>query len=100
MRLLIAAASIFLGACSLPDRIVGTQPTSSAPVAKKERRALILNELAIGMTTSQVESSCERRPLRTSDVITRDGKMSTIWAYRGSYLYFAGGKLERIQPVQ
>ena len=99
MRLLIAAASIFLGACSLPIELLGRADQQRTSREEGETCA-ISDELAIGMTTSQVESSCERRPLRTSDVITRDGKMSTIWAYRGSYLYFLGGKLERIQPGQ
>ena len=99
MRLLIAAACVFLGACSLPVELLG--PADQQRTSREEGETCAkLNELAIGMTTSQVESSCERRPLRTSDVITKDGKMSTIWAYRGSYLYFAGGKLERIQPIQ
>ena len=96
MRLLIAVLCIFLGACSLP--LESLAPT--AEQANESETCANLSELAIGMTTSQVLSSCERRPLRMSDIITRDGKMDTIWVYRGSYLHFAGGKLERIQPVQ
>jgi hypothetical protein len=99
MRLLIAVPCIFLGACSLPIESLAPTATQANEPEESETCAS-LSELAIGMTTSQVLSSCKRRPLRTSDIITRDGKMDTIWAYRGSYLHFTGGKLERIQPVQ
>jgi hypothetical protein len=99
MRLLIAVLCIFLGGCSLP--IESLAPTAKQANEPEESETCAnLSELTIGMTTLQVLSSCERRPLRTSDIITRDGKMDTIWAYRGSYLHFASGKLERIQPVQ
>ena len=99
MRLLIAAASIFLGACSLPVELLG--PTDQQRTGREEGETCA-NIRRIGDWDDDIATSIvfERRPLRTSDVITRDGKMSTIWAYRGSYLYFLGGKLERIQPGQ
>src|ERR1700741_5578991 len=99
MRLLIAAACICVGACALPVESLDPA-TQQANESQESETCAKLSELAIGMTTSQVQSSCERRPLRTSDIITRDGKMEPIWVYRGTYLHFVGGKLERVQPAQ
>ena len=41
-------------------------------------------------------ANCERRPLRTSDVITRDGKKIAVWSYGSSYLHMADDKLIHI----
>ena len=90
-----------VGACTqVADLLApagGAQQTSETEASETCAKS---DELATGMTPAQVLSACARKPLRTSDIITRDGKLDTIWVYRGNYLHFADGKLERIQPAQ
>ena len=99
IRLLIAATCIWLGACARPLEMLestnlrGDQQTSD--LEGKDTCAK-LKEVGIGMTTSQVLLACERKPRRTSDIITRDGKQVTVWSYDGSYLHFTDGKLVHI----
>jgi hypothetical protein len=101
MRLIVAATCIRLSACTqFADLLAPTGGAQQTSETEESETCARSSELAVGMTPSQVLSSCERRPLRTSDIITREGKLDTIWVYRGNYLHFAGGKLERIQPAQ
>jgi hypothetical protein len=111
-RTLIAATCICLSACTLPGELASTEPSANPNSVELTRGTQQTNEpaekkscaklsaLQIGMTTSQVLLSCEREPLHTSEVIIRGGKKETIWAYWGSYLHFADGKLTSVQDVQ
>jgi hypothetical protein len=96
---LLVAALLCLSACTqLAEPLISTgleeeeqikQPVQGETCAK-------LKELRVGMTASQVVSACERRPLRTSDIITRDGKKIAVWSYGSSYLHMADDKLIHI----
>jgi hypothetical protein len=90
MRFLAAAMCLLLCACTqLAEQLTTPNEQEIETCAK-------LSEITIGMTTSQVLSSCERKPLRTSNIITGGGKQVEIWVYKGSYLHFVGGKVESI----
>lgn len=99
MRMPIAALCICLSACSVGSlvEVAGTQQTNEP---EEGETCAKFKDLKIGMTPSQVLSACARSPLRTSDVITREAKKVTTWAYKGSYLHFADGKLETIQSLE
>jgi hypothetical protein len=102
-RLLIVATCICLSACTrfvepLVSAGLGEDEQTKQPEEKET--CARLNELKIGMTASQVLSACERKPLRTSDIITRDGKKVIVWTYGGSYLHLAGDKLVQIFDLE
>ena len=103
MRFLAVAIALCLGACV--GQVESLAPTEPGDVSQNrepgaEEGCAKLAELEIGMTTAQVLLSCEHQPIRTSNVITRDGKLQLTWVYKGSYLHFADGKLARIQNLQ
>ena len=113
MRLVVAVTCVCLGACARPPEPPATTDLNSNPsyiemkgeaqqtTEREEReRCAKINELKIGMTTSQVLLTCAGRPLRDSKVITRGGKMEMTWAYRDSYLHFVDGKLSNIKRLQ
>jgi hypothetical protein len=54
------------------------------------------SELKEGMTTAQILSICDRRPQRTSDMITRDGKKLTVWVYGSTSLQLTDDKITKI----
>jgi hypothetical protein len=101
MRLCIAAGCICLSACAGSlEQVVSTdseeksqqtnQPTIQGGACAK------LSELKIGMTTAQVVSACGQRPIRTSDLITRDAKKVEVWVYTNSKLNLTDDKLVKI----
>jgi lipid A 4'-phosphatase len=114
LRSLIALACIYLGACTQSPRPLAPSDLNSDPyhtemtpgagqTAEREQKegCAKISELAVGMTTSQVISlSCEGRPFRTEEVVTKKGKHQIIWSYKGGYLEFENDKLARIRLVQ
>src|SRR4030095_15349418 len=78
---LLVAALLCLSACTqLAEPLISTgleeeeqikQPVQGETCAK-------LKELRVGMTASQVVSACERRPLRTSDIIQKEWEKNTL----------------------
>ena len=96
MRLLAVAMCVSLCACSqVAEELTTVRATQTSEQEENEKCAK-LSEITIGMTTSQVLLSCERKPLRTSNIISGGGKQIEIWVYKGSYLHFVGDKLEQI----
>ena len=69
--------------------------TGCATVAERGGVCAKASEVAIGMTSSQVLSLCERTADRTSEVITGGGRHLIIWAYKNGYFEFENGKLVR-----
>jgi hypothetical protein len=103
MRLLIAVLCIGLSACAGSiEQLASTDPGGDQQANPPEQgeKCAKLGELRIGMTTSQVLSACGRRPLRTSDLITRDGKKLTVWTYGKSYLHLSNDQLVQIIPIE
>jgi hypothetical protein len=100
-RLFIAAACICLSACAgSREQIVSTDPEEknqqpNQPTIQGGACAK-LSELKIGMTTAQVVSACGQRPIRTSDLITRDAKKVEVWVYTNSKLNLTDDKLVKI----
>ena len=101
MRLCIAAGCLCLSACAGSlEQVASTdseeksqqtnQPTIQVGACAK------LSELKIGMTTAQVVSACGQRPIRTSDLITRDAKKVEVWVYTNSKLNLTDDKLVKI----
>ncbi len=92
---LLVAALLSLSACAqLAEPIISTGFEEDEQIKQLEGETCAkLKELRIGMTASQVLSACERRPLRTSDIITREGKKIAVWSYGTSYLHLADDKL-------
>ena len=72
-----------------------TEQQTSQPAIKTEACAK-LGELKNGMTTLQVLSACGQKPIRTSEVITRDAKKVVVLVYENSRLQFADDKLVQI----
>src|SRR6476646_3662050 len=112
MPLLIGTVFICLGACAQSSQTTSpwdlnsnldSETTAEAkPATEQAEKEVCTNAsaLAVGMTTSQVVSSCGRTPLRTQEVITkRDSKHQTIWSYKNLYLEFENGKLAHIRPI-
>lgn len=99
MRLLIVAAFLCLGACAetTPDLNSNVDMTKEAQQAAG--RCAKIAELTLGMTTSQVVSSCERTPQRTQEVIIKGGKHQILWSYTNGHLEFESDKLTRIRPL-
>jgi hypothetical protein len=102
VRVFIVAISICLSACT---RII--EPLVSAGLSEDDQTKPIeketcarLKELKVGMSESQVLSACERKPMRTSDIVTRDGKKVVVWTYSGAYLHLAGDKLVQIFDLE
>jgi hypothetical protein len=77
---LLVAALLSLSACAqLAEPIISTGFEEDEQIKQLEGETCAkLKELRIGMTASQVLSACERRPLRTSDIITREEKNSRM----------------------
>jgi hypothetical protein len=103
MRLLVVALCIGLGACAGSlEQLASTDQGGDQQANPPEQTETCekLGELRIGMTTSQVLSVCGRRPLRTSDLVTRDGKKLTVWTYRKSYLHLSNDQLVQIIPIE
>ena len=109
MRLLVtaiglglnAAICVGLSACGSVERLISTDPEAQQTDRPEDAETCEnLKELRIGMTTSQVVSDCERKPLRTSDLITRDGKKITVLSYRKSNLQITDDKLIQIFPLE
>src|SRR5262245_18591889 len=103
MRLLIVVICICLCACAgsvdqLASTNLGGDQQTNQP--KQGETCAKLKVLRIGMTTSQVLSACERGPLRTSALITRDGKKITVWFYGSSYLHLTDEQLVNIIPLE
>ena len=99
IRLFISVACVCLSACAgSVDQLASTDLDEDKENKKLEQldTCAKLGELQIGMMTSQVLLACGRRPLRTSDLITRDGKKVTIWAYGNGTLNMTDDKLVRI----
>ena len=101
MRLLVAALCVCLSACvgsvdqlASTDSEEGDRQTHQSTV--QDELCANLSDLKIGMTTSQVLSACTQKPIRTSDLITRDGKKVVVWVYRNSKLQLVGDKLVQI----
>jgi hypothetical protein len=79
---------------------------SSIPLPQIQRQANRLpdkikarakaSELREGMTTAQILSVCGRKPQRTSDMITRDGKKLTVWVYGSTSLQLTDDKIIKI----
>lgn len=92
MRLVVAVTCVCLGACarhpepattdlnSNPSYIEMKGEAQQTTEREERERCAKINELKIGMTTSQVLLTCAGRPLRDSQVIVRGGKMETTWA--------------------
>ena len=99
IRLFISVACVCLSACAgSVDQLASTDSDEDKENKKLEQldTCAKLGELQIGMMTSQVLLACGRRPLRTSDLITRDGKKVTMWAYGNGTLNMTDDKLVRI----
>ena len=96
IRLFISVACVCLSACvGSVDQVASTGSDEDKENKKLEQldTCAKLSELQIGMMTSQVLLACERRPRRTSDLITRDGKKVTVWAYGNGTLHMTDDKL-------
>ena len=103
IRLVVSTACLCLSACvGSVDQLASTN--SDEGKESKEPKQLEtcakLSELQIGMPASQVLLACERRPLRTSDVITRDGKRVTIWVFGNGTFHIVDDKLVQIFSTQ
>jgi len=95
-RLFIAAACTLLSACAGSlEQLVSTDPekTQQPNQPTKGGACAKLSELKIGMTTAQAVSACGQRPIRTSDLITRDAKKVEVWVYTNSKLNLTDDKL-------
>jgi hypothetical protein len=96
-RLLVAALLCLSGCTQLAEPLISAGLEEDEQIKQPEGEACAkVKELKIGMTASQVILACERRPLRTSDIITRDGKKIAVWSYGSSYLHLADDKLIQI----
>src|SRR6478752_3284114 len=103
IRLFISAACVCLSACvGSVDQLAstGSDEGKESKEPKQLETCAQLSELRIGMPASQVLLACERRPLRTSDVITRDRKKVTIWVYGNGTFHIADDKLVQIFSTQ
>jgi hypothetical protein len=99
IRSLISATCLCLSACvgsvdQLASKGSGEDKESEEP--ELAETCAKLSELRIGMATSQVLLACERRPRRTSDVITRDRKKVTVWIYGNGTFHMTDDKLVQI----
>src|SRR5262245_29998762 len=99
IRSLISAICLCLTAC------VGSVDQLASPGSGEDKESkepehvetcTNLSELRVGMTASQVLLLCERRPRRTSDIITRDRKKITVWVYGNSTFHMTDDKLVQI----
>ena len=111
-RLFVAATCICLSACARPGEPAITDLSSNPNSIEMAREAqetneprvrescAKLSELKIGTTTAEALLLCERKPLRTTEVIVRGGKKEITWGYWGSYLHFVDGKLTSVQDLQ
>jgi hypothetical protein len=100
-RLLIAATCICLSACAgsleqLTSTGSGEKDEQTNQSTEQRGACSNLNELKIGMTIPQVLSVCGQRPIRTSDLITRDAKKVEVWIYANSKLQIEDDKLVQI----
>ena len=96
--MLIAATCICLSACTGSlEKLASTDSEGKEQQPKGQAGACTkLSELKIGMTTAQVVSACGQRPIRTSDLITRDAKKVEVWVYTNSKLNLTDDKLVKI----
>jgi len=105
VRLLIAAKCVCVSACVGSVEQVATtnseqnEQQASQPAIHSDACAK-LSELKIGMTTSQVLSTCGQKPIRTSEVITRDKKKVVVLVYENSRLQLTDDKLIQISNLK
>jgi hypothetical protein len=95
----IVASSLCLCACAqIIDSTASTDTETSQQAGAQDQGVgcAKVNELQVGMTTAQILSICERRPQRTSDMITRDAKKLTVWIYGTTSIQLADDKIVRI----
>src|SRR5262249_47448143 len=101
VRLVIATTCLCLSACAGSfDNLVSTnseekEQQTSRPAIQGDACAK-LSELKIGMSSPQVLSACGQKPIRTSEVITRDGKKVIVLVYGNSTLHITDDKLVQI----
>src|SRR5262245_14935554 len=88
VRLLVAATCLCLSECagSLEQfASTGSEEKEQTNQSTVQSGACAkLSELKIGMTPPQVLSAYGQRPIRTSDLITRDAKKVEVWIYANS----------------
>jgi hypothetical protein len=94
----IVATCQCLCACTQIIDSASTDTATSQRAAGQEQGAgcAKASELREGMTTAQILSVCERKPQRTSDMITRDGKKLTVWVYGSTSLQLTDDKIIKI----
>ena len=95
----IVASCLCLCACAqIIDSTASTDTETNQQAGVQDQGAgcAKVNELQVGMTSAQVLSICERRPQRTSDMITRDAKKLTVWVYGTTSIQLADDKIVRI----
>ena len=93
----IVASCLCLCACAqIIDPPKETETSQQAGAADQGAGCAKVNELQVGMTTAEILSICERRPQRTSDMITRDAKKLTVWVYGSTSIQLADDKIVRI----
>lgn len=93
----VVASCLCLCACAqIIDPPKETETSQQVGAQDQGAGCAKVNELQVGMTTEQILSICERRPQRTSDMITRDAKKLTVWVYGSTSIQLADDKIVRI----